>query len=129
MCWRRKREKRMDLGGCEDLGHNTDQQDRRMFLTFLQALMDEAAVLSVLPPSAASTHSEPSNIADDWKLLQRHMKGGVSHSGFSSNGRQFGFTSERRHLSATFHVFMRRPASSRTLPDVSTNICPPASSH
>lgn len=37
--------------------------------TFLQALMDEATVLSVLPPSP-STDSEPSNMADDWKLLQ-----------------------------------------------------------
>lgn len=36
--------------------------------TFLQALMDEATVLSVLTPST-STDSEPSNMADDWKLL------------------------------------------------------------
>ncbi len=31
--------------------------------------MDEATALSVLPPST-STDSEPSNMADDWKLLQ-----------------------------------------------------------
>lgn len=119
-------------GGCEDPGHNTNRQDRQTppFLTFLQALMDEAAVLSVLPPSAASTHSEPSNIADDWKLLRRHMKGGVSHGGFSSNARQFGFTSQRRRFSTTFHMFMRRPASSSTaLSDVSANIRPPALRH
>lgn len=37
-------------------------------LTFLQALMDDGTALSVLPPST-SIDSEPSNMADDWKLL------------------------------------------------------------
>lgn len=37
--------------------------------TFLQALMDAATVLSALPPSTL-TASEPSNMADDWKLLR-----------------------------------------------------------
>lgn len=41
--------------------------------TFLQALMDEAMVLSTLAAST-STDSEPSNMADDWKLL-RSKKG------------------------------------------------------
>lgn len=47
-----------------------------VFFTFLQALMDEATVLSVLPPST-STDSEPSNMADDWKLLQGKKGQGV----------------------------------------------------
>ena len=38
--------------------------------------MDEATVLSVLPPST-STDSEPSNMADDWKLLQGKKGQGV----------------------------------------------------
>lgn len=45
---------------------------QRVF-TFLQAVMEEAMVLSVLPPSA-SVASEPSNMADDWKLLQGNKK-------------------------------------------------------
>lgn len=36
--------------------------------------MDEATVLSVVPPST-STASEPSNMADDWKLLQEKGHG------------------------------------------------------
>lgn len=44
-------------------------KETQLHFTFLQALMDEATVLSVLPPST-STDSEPSNMADDWKLLQ-----------------------------------------------------------
>lgn len=50
---------------------NTNTTGSSVFFvfTFLQALMDEATVLSVLPPST-STHSEPSNMAEDWKLLQ-----------------------------------------------------------
>jgi len=53
--------------------------------TFLQALMDEATVLSVLTPSN-STDSEPSNMADDWRLLQvKRAQNWLCQSKFSSS--------------------------------------------
>lgn len=53
-------------------------------LTFLQALMDDGTALSVLPPST-SIDSEPSNMADDWKLLQgKRAQSWLCQSEFSS---------------------------------------------
>lgn len=53
-------------------------------LTFLQALMDDGTPLSVLPPST-SIDSEPSNMADDWKLLQgKRAQSWLCQSEFSS---------------------------------------------
>ncbi len=52
----------------------TTYETKLHVFTFLQALMDEAMVLSVLPPST-SIDSEPSNMAVDWKLLRGKKRG------------------------------------------------------